>query len=260
MKNTLIVFFLLLQISAQSVAQERSLDSLLSVIESAYNSGQYVSSELEARRMFELSGLNDSVKVQLEKWVAFSLIAQGKSSAAKDRFVALLQRDDSFELDPVFTSPKILSVFNDARVTFVTMRKLMSADSLHQINRQSFAENRGISFRTIVFPGWEQIHCGRTETGYWLLGAGIISLTSGAACEVFRANTREEYLKATTTSEITSRYNSYNTFRKAEVYSLAAFAVIYVLSEVDVFLNTDVTFEPTYSSQGSVTLQLSLKF
>ena len=213
-----------------------SIDSTLKEIERLYNNGQYITAELEARRLAEETQLGDSVKVQIEQWIAFSLIAQGKSALARDRFLFLLAINPDYELNYVLTSPKILAVFNDAKVKFVS----------HKKNRPDSAETmlavespQPITFRTILFPGWEQINRGRTSSGYIFLGAGAASLGSGIIFEVLRSNSRDRYLGATTVSEITSTYNDYNRYRKAEIYSFVAFAAIYLLSEVDVF--TEIT-------------------
>lgn len=251
---------LLLLLTTADFAPAQIHDSSLTEIELAYVSGQYLSAELDARRLLEQTDLSDSVKVQLQKWIAFSLIAQGKSGAAKDRFIALLQMDESFELDPILTSPKILYVFNDARGTYLSKRKLVMQDSSRtEMNRRD-GKTGAVSFRTIVFPGWEQIHQGRNETGYWFLGAGIVSVTSGVVCEVLRSNAREKYLKATTVSEISSNYDTYNFYRKAEYISFSLFALTYILSEADVFYHSPITVEPVFSRNNAQYLRISYNF
>lgn len=235
-------------------AQNGNSLSSLNDIEALYNGGQYLSAELEARRMFEQSELNDSTKAQLEKWIAFALIAQGKSSLARERFVALLNIDGTFELDPILTSPKILSVFNDARVKFISQKKAVTVDSLQQSAHYS------ITYRTVVFPGWEQFYQGRTTSGYLYCGAGIITLTSGVVFEILRSTARKEYLDAVKVSDISSKYDTYNTYRKAEIISFAAFALVYVVSEIDVFTATEVTIQPKYSTNIGNQVLLTIRF
>ncbi|MDP1677303.1 MAG: hypothetical protein Q8L88_10610 [Bacteroidota bacterium] len=236
-------------------AQNGSTFSTLNDIEILYNNGQYLSAELEARRMYEQSGLTDSTKVQLEKWIAFALIAQGKSSLAKERFVALFTIDGTFELDPILTSPKILSVFNDARVKFISQKKTIVIDS-----SKFFSEQQTVSYRTIIFPGWEQFYQGRTASGYVHSGAGIITLTSGIVFEILRSDARKEYLSATLLSDISSKYDTYNSYRKAEIYSFAAFALIYIASEIDVFTSTEVSIQPKYSANQGNQFLLTIRF
>ncbi len=235
-------------------AQNGNSLSSLNDIEILYNNGQYLSAELEARRMFEQTELNDSTKVQLEKWIAFALIAQGKSSLAKERFVALLNIDGTFELDPILTSPKILSVFNDARVKYISQKKTKIVDSTQQSVQYS------VSYRTIVFPGWEQFYQGRTTSGYLYGAAGIISLSSGIVFDILRSDARKEYLSAVSPSDISSKYDSYNSYRKAEIYSFAAFALVYIVSEIDVFTATGVSIQPKYSANQGNQIHLTVRF
>lgn len=248
------IFLFVITLCVMLSAQNGNAPSSLNDIEILYNGGQYLSAELEARRMFEQAELNDSTKVQLEKWIAFALIAQGKSSLAKERFVALLNIDGTFELDPVLTSPKILSVFNDARVKFISQKKTKTVDSTQQSVQYS------VSYRTIVFPGWEQLYQGRTTSGYLYGAAGIISLSSGIVFEILRSDARKKYLSAVTLSEISTKYDSYNSYRKAEIFSFAAFALVYVVSEIDVFTATGVSIQPKYTANQGNQLLLTIRF
>jgi hypothetical protein len=258
--NTLKIFFIIFALlSVHGVAQVSISDSSLVFIETLYNSGQYLSAELEARRMLEQPGLNDSAKVQIDKWIAFSLIAQGKSSSAKERFISLLTIDGTFELDPVLTSPKILTVFNDARMKFISQKKNVSIDTVRSELRLQ-PDGPVLTFRTIIFPGWEQVHQGRETIGYGLLSGGVVALASGIAFEVLRGNARENYLKAKTSADISSKYDTYNFYRKAEVYSFAAFAAVYLASEIDVFTRSGVNVQPVFSKKNGAQMLLTVRF
>jgi hypothetical protein len=258
MKSILFMFTVLCLAAGPVSSQTR--DSSLTEIELSYISGQYLSAELDARRLLEQSGLTDSVKIQLEKWIAFSLIAQGKSGAAKERFITLLQMDDTFELDPVLTSPKILYVFNEARSAFIARRKNIAADSLKNGWELQGRSGRTISFRTILFPGWEQLHQGRRTEGYLFATAGAVTFASGIVMEFLRSNARQDYLQARSVNTIASAYDRYDTYRKAEYYSFGAFIAVYILSEADVFLRSDVTIQQTTSRFGDHSLQFSFAF
>ncbi len=235
-------------------------DSSLSVIEGFYSNGQYNTAELEARRMFGRQHLSDSVQVQLHKWIAFSLIAQGKLSIAKEQFVILLNVDESFELDPILTSPKILSVFNEARVAFLSTRKNNTTDTSNNRHERVQRHPQSPTFRTILFPGWEQLYSDRTTSGYILLGSGVMTLSSGIIFEILRSTAREDYLRASIPSDISSKYNTYNFYRKAEIYSFSAFAIVYLISELEVFAQSSISLSSTSSNEGQtyVTLSFSL--
>ena len=94
-----------------------------------------------------------------------------------------------------------------------------------------------MSWRSLVFPGWEQVHQGRETHGYVLIGAGAAAAALAIAFEINRSNARSEYLAASTPDQAIARYDRYNRAHKAETYSLFAFAAIYLYSEVDAFIN-----------------------
>lgn len=236
MKNlTLVITVILCLVHLSSAQNTTQIDSALQSIESLYNNARYSDAELESRRLLEESSLSDSAKVQVEKWIAFSLIAQGKMSTARERFVHLLSLNPDFELDPVLTSPKILSVFNDAKAKFFSMKRLQADTTA----LDSKIKRQGITYRTLIFPGWEQLYHGRTTRGSLFLGAGIATLGAGLTFEFLRADARKQYLNATQPSDIASKYDSYNFYRKAEIYSFIGFALVYLASEVDVLTYSD---------------------
>ena len=117
------IYFFILFLPKLLVAQSNSVDSTIRAIELSFESGAYISAELDARRVLEVPGIIDSTRVLAEKWIAFSLIAQGKSSLAKDHFAVLLRLNPQFELDPVLTSPKILAVFNETKTYLLASLK-----------------------------------------------------------------------------------------------------------------------------------------
>lgn len=241
MKKTVLIISLIALCAGSAFSQQTaSTDSTLREIERLYNAARYSDAELEARRLREETVTGDSVKVQIEKWIAFSLIAQGKSSIARERFIMALTIDPDFDLDPVLTSPKILTVFNDAKAKYLSVIRLQPDTA----QSPGLRRHTPISYRTVLFPGWEQLHRERTTVGAVFLGAGIATLGAGLALEFLRSDARDSYLKATLPADIASKYDSYNTYRKAETYSFIAFAVVYIASQVDIFT------ESTHLSAG----------
>lgn len=247
-------------ISTPLFSQNRSMiDFTLREVEQLYNAARYSDAELEARRLREKLPVSDSATVTIEKWIAFSLIAQGKSALARDRFIAILTVNPDFQLDPIMTSPKILTVFHDASAHFrTTQRSLPDTSSLSQTLKSD-----RITFRTALFPGWEQLHKGKNSKGAIFLGAGISTLSAGISFEFLRSDARNKYLKATLPSDISSRYDTYNFYRKAEIYSFIAFAVVYIASEIDVFTegnDTQIGLSRNNSQIGGNSLTLSITF
>ena len=258
MKTLQYIFLFIVIAGAQTFAQSNSIDSTFHSIESQFESGSYVNAEVEARRLLEIPALSDSARVIAEKWIAFSLVAQGKSSLAGDHFSLLLKLNPQFELDPILTSPKILAVFNETKAHLAVHVN----PEMDTVAVQSFRQSMEVSFRTIVFPGWEQLHTNRTTAGYIFLGGGIGTLGAGIAFEALRSSARSEYLSATTASTIEAKYSTYNKYYKAEAYAFSAFALVYIVSEIDVFghaSSASLSLEPPSSSNRANNLSLRIK-
>jgi hypothetical protein len=228
-------------------------DSVVALLRELYEQGSYLSSEVEARRLLDTQSLPDSLRVQAEQYLAFSLVAQGKNAGAVDHLITILKIDSTFSLDPILTSPKILSVFGEARRQFGNLKPANHSPVLPGAQQQG----RTVTFRTILFPGWEQAYQGRTAKGYTLLAAGVLSLGSTLVFDRKRRSARDEYLVADTPELAMSRYTVYNNSLKAEYYSLAAFLAFYVYSQFDAFFDLPPHIDPPMVQQGSH-LQISL--
>ncbi len=245
--------------AASLPAQTLSSDSALSAANKLYNAGSYESAELAARRRMEQGPVADSVRIEAERIIAFSLVAQGKTDLAREHFESILSVNPSFALDPILTSPKILTVFQEARMHAAAVRNLGTTDATL---RGSEGQKGGVTYRALLFPGWEQIHQGRSGTGLAFVGAGALTLGSAITFEILRAPARRNYLAATAPSDIASTYNTYNRYYRGEVYSLIAFAAVYIVSEVDVFLNAGQSMEihAAANPPGGTGLVLSLRW
>jgi len=254
-KKILIVSIFFTVYAQYVYAQEGSKHTSLQSIEALYNAGSYVTAELEARRILESRKINDSVRVAVYKFIAFSLIAQGKTELAKEQFISLLKLEPGYDLDPVYTSPKILVVFRESRQNFLLSRKLYKDNGIEA----ALKNNNAVTYRTIIFPGWEQIHQNRTTAGRIFLGAGITTLGAGIVFEFLRSSARRNYLSETDPSEFNKKYDIYNRYYKAEVISFIAFAVIYIASEIDVLrAQNDLQF--SFDSNSSVSQRTAFTF
>jgi len=229
-------------------------DSSLILIRDLYEQGSYLSSEIEARRFLESRPISDSLKILAEQYLAFSLVAQGKNTLAIDHFVAILRIDSAFALHPTLTSPKILAVFDQAKQQFRSLKR--SEPTTSPVGPLS--QVRSPSFRTVLFPGWEQIHQGRDTKGYVLLAAGIVSLGSTLYLDIERRRTEDEYHAADTPELAATRYDRYNRYYRAEYYSLAAFLVVYLYSQFDAFFDLPPSSSAVTLQSGS-NLQLTLR-
>jgi len=230
-------------LASLAFGQNAAPDSTLTAAEKLYNAGSYESAELTARHVMEEPNLSDSARIAAERIIAFSLVAQGTPSLAKDHFISILRLNSAYQLDPILTSPKILTVFNEAKLQFAGTTTSGSGD-----RRVIETGQAGPSFRSILFPGWEQCYVGRTGIGVPLLGAGFVTIGSGITFEILRSTARRDYLSATQPADIASKYTKYNRYYRIEAYSFIAFAAAYVASELEIFLDRKETvgIHPTF--------------
>lgn len=237
--------------SSAAIAQIQSrADSTLESIKSLFDDGSYISAELQARRELEDKVVNDSTQLQLQKYLAFALVAQGKNESAIEHFVDALRIDSALTLDPVMTSPKIMAVFETAKQAFRSELARERSVLNRPTSLQGPGKLRGPTFRTIIFPGWEQIYEGRSMKGYILLGAGAAAAVSSIAFDFLRRDARSKYLRTSTPGSAESAYKSYNAYYKSEFYSVSAFVLIYAYSELDVFLRLPPYLTVDYSPSG----------
>ncbi len=263
--GVLVLFAALSALSSPAFGQTLTrADSTINSIKNLFDNGSYLSAELEARRMLEDRTVSDSARVQLEKYLAFSLVAEGRNRPAIDHFIKALRIDSSLTLDPVMTSPKILEVFRSAKEQFVSSLKIeLSARKNEAAQEGTIRETRlnGPTFRAILFPGWEQVYEGRTTKGYALLGAGALTAASSIAFDFLRRDARSRYLNAATPVLAASTYKTYNSYYKLEFYSVSAFVLVYVYSELDAFLKLPPHLDINYSPESkSANLNLRISF
>ncbi|MBF8297008.1 MAG: hypothetical protein HW389_3553, partial [Bacteroidetes bacterium] len=186
---------------------QQQVDSTLAVIQTLYEKGSYLSAEVESRRLLDNRSLRTSSRVAAEEYLAFCLVAQNNNTSAADHFLEILALDSAYVLDPILTSPKILAVFNQAKRQQGALKRSGEKPRLEPAG--SAVNPAGVSFRTLIFPGWEQLHQGRTTKGYILLGAGVLTLGSTVYFDVKRRDARSQYLGADSPDLASSRYDLY---------------------------------------------------
>lgn len=260
MRDKIIVFLMFFFSSAAMAQTTASVDSTLRVLNRLYERGDYSGTELGARRALESFELSDSLRIEVEKLLAFALVAQGNTKGALEHFEQILSIDKEYTLDPVFTSPKILSVFQKAQEQFAeTLKKKEQLPALAFPQR----EEPTVSYRVLLFPGLEQLHQKRKTAGYVLLGTGFTTLGIAIYTSIERANYRKQYLDAKDVAGAQALYAKYNRYHKARAYAAYAFLCIYLYSEIDAFLflptSRDVAFRVSLDSENTC-LMLAISF
>jgi tetratricopeptide (TPR) repeat protein len=250
-KLLLIISFLL---SAFSITYARGDGLSIRTIEEKFKSFEYLevlslSDKLLARRQ----ELSEKELTQILEMRAISYYSLGETESSLNSFLEILKIKPEFELDPVKTSPKIISFYQEVRSSFLaeqedSIRDRQALDSLRAvIQTDTYREFRGSMIRSIILPGWGHLHAGYSPKG-WLL-ATISAVTLGAAIYfTVDMNSKENaYLNETDRALIESKYDQYNTAYKTRNILIATYSAAWLYSQIDLL----------YLSQKSKTVNIT---
>lgn len=160
-------------------------------------------------------------------------------------FLSILEMNSSHELDPVRTSPKIRSYFEEVRRDFLAKQRLAEQnrsrrqeqiDSLQSaIEDRSFARVRGSMVRSILLPGWGHLHSGQRNKGWMLTALSLGSIGLGTWLSIETASRENDYLNETNPLLIQPKYNSFNDAYQMRNGIYLTFAALWIYSQIDLF-------------------------
>lgn len=219
----------------------RAEDDIISRAEDLYSRGEYL-----LIIDFIESVLSDTVGVELESRVllvrllASSYVAVGNTESAKSQFKNMLALKPDAELDPVSTSPKILSVFREAKREFETERLISSPP---ETTGTSLLPSRpegniwlGPAIKSLVLPGLGQLQNGHETKGYIFISSEIMSIAGLLVSQVNYEQARSDYASNRDPSKMDALYNDYNTWFMVRNGFIAASIGICVVSSVDAMI------------------------
>ena len=240
--TALCVFLLSAAAAAQTAGEVVPAPAEEPVYKVFFESGYYTQAlEYIESRLPEVAG---SVWVDHQKYRAFCLIVLERHDSAVAAFNAILDRDPLFELDPIYTSPKIYEVFHQARLQWQAAHPDTTqpppADSARDtaVVVAHFTDTLDSlppplqKVPLYLLPGGVgQFHNGQRTKGWVLLGTQVACL----AASIVTYAAREEHYD--------SRYGWYEGNRDLyEDYTLAyrvefgTFLAAYLYSVVDAFV------------------------
>lgn len=192
--------------------------------------------------------------------------SQNQPQDARDQFTAALSLNSDLTLDPLMVSPKILTFFEELRDEFSQMRsnETPSADAVRYViveDRRSEA-----ALRSMVLPGWGQLHKGDRAKGVVLLGLWGTLAGGTVAAHLLRADAGRAYDAARTPADALDRFGTFNTWHKTRNALLLGTAGVWVYSYVDALITGGPaqgsrTFAATPDfADGQVQLRLRVRF
>jgi hypothetical protein len=206
-------------------------NNIIEQLDQAYNQFDHQrSAELLNAAFNSLDQFSVSDRVEVYKYAAFIAFQNSNNTLTSNHFWSLLELDPNYVLDPVTTSPKLLTLFQKTKIEFLEdmNRRLEVIEG--EKNETDFA------WRAFIFPGWEQWHRGYQTKGSILVSAGLISVGGLVYSSVMASQKRNDYLDSQDPEEIAIIYDEYNTHYQRQFYFAYAFIALWSISQLDLAL------------------------
>lgn len=256
-KIFLLLFFITSTTPFAQGQEQPSGEGLVQQLAEAYNNFDYEkSTDLLNVAFNSLDRFSPENRIEIYKYAAFLAFQKGNSTLAANHFWNLLNIDPTYSLDPVTTSPKLLTLFQKTKIEFLQ-------DLNERLQKLQNRDRKTVPWRALV-PGWEQWRRGYRAKGVALAGASIATLTGTLYSFLATRQKRNAYLSADDPQIIQVRYKEYNDFYKRQYYFAYSLATVWMLSQVDLTLwsreNLAVTTTASLHSPDGFVLTALVKF
>lgn len=195
-----------------------------------YELAHYEKAVSLGKELLSLTPLEPESEIKLRTMIAFSYVALHLNLDARREFERILELNPDFELDPVSTSPKILSVYEGVKAKMRQLEKSVITPY----------DNRKAALYSALFPGLGQIYKGEKKKGYAIAASEALLLTATIYSHVNYASAHERYLSSVESEEIEENYKAYNDWYRARLMLGGAAIAVWIYSHLDAALRTRV--------------------
>lgn len=237
--SKLFTYFFILSCWQIIIAQDISLEEL----QRRYTSFEYREVIQLADQLLQSENDSSDEILQIFELKGMAHFALGEESFAKSAFEELLRINPGYAMDQRLVSPKIVSFFNEIKLTFLNSREQDKPilDSLMIYKDNLFAKQidfKKAIIKNMIVPGWGQFHLNEPVKGFMYSFLGIVS-TASTIVLISRTNKKEkEYLNETNKELIPAKYDEYNTSFKMRNLLIASTALVWLISQIDLFFFT----------------------
>ncbi len=178
-----------------------------------------------------------------------SHFALSEDENAERSFVEILKIDSTFTLDSTKISPKIISFFKKVKGDFYarnvqnTEKAAARIDTVFvpRIYEQKIGNRVSQALiRSIIFPGLGHLYQGSSLKAWTLTGLSAAAIGSIIYFSIDTNKKEELYSNETDPGLIEYRYKKYNQAYKSRNISIAAFAGIWLYSQIDLLFFSDL--------------------
>ena len=250
--------------------QNASID--VDIIQQKFRSFDYNAViELADKALQAPSHLSSEQQIKIYEMKAVSHYSKTDLQQARLAFLEILKIESSHTLDPVTTSPKIISFYNSVKKEFEFSTRPKEAEQVvvHDTVLVS-TETTGLYKKSIpasiILPGTGHLVMGDKKRGFWITAASVITLSSAI---YFTRDTRQkekEYTSAIEPENIESTYTAYNSAYKKRNVAWAAYAVIWVYAQTDLLFfhekrqHIQLSVQPSIDGVSPSFVSLNVRF
>ncbi len=236
--------------------------------------------EFEYQRVIELAetlladneGLTTTDLCEIYRLKATAHYSLMEMKEALNSFVALLQLDPEYQLNPKYNSPKIVEFFKEIKLIFRKQYEESTIDSSEKIPPINTLSNRDenllYDYRhamgySLILPGLGHLSVGQKTKGWALITASALTLGTGIFYAIETNKREKEYLQAIDKPDIEKKYDQYNQAYKIRNFALISAGLIWLYSQIDLLIFSDVTEKAGFHlsvSNSHEKLQFSLLY
>ncbi len=203
----------------------------------AYETGEYSQAVLMGEEIINKLGmdLNDTEKVNLRTYIAFSYVALGETDKARQNFEYILSINPEYTLNNEFVSPKIIEVFRNAEER---VRLFVNDGPQYYYNQIDPNANRfsksNLILKSAVLPGWGQMDRKENIKSFTIGTTFLVSAIIVGSSYMLMNSAREKYINASSPEEAVTLYNDYNNLSKINRFSWDMLISTYLFNILDI--------------------------
>ncbi len=235
---------ILISLFITSLALSQELSSKLNLLQKSFDNFEYgkvilmADSLLSHKKNFSEADLQEIYRM---KGISqYSLLKKGE---ARKSFIEILKINHNYTLDPLKTSPKIVSFFNGIKTDINQIQEKNNQTVRTKTDTIYIAEVvpdlegeinlKQSILRSAILPGWGQLYNDEVTKGTIITAAGALSLASMIYFIIDSNKKEKNYLSATQPSDIAFKYNAFNRSYHFRNISIIIFAAVWIYSQID---------------------------
>ncbi len=251
-KKLFLIIFLFLGVSL-TYSQDVTFDK----VQQEYAKFDYDKVIKLSDQLIAKGNISDSLLIELHLMRATVFYSNGADSSTRKSFENILKIKRNYLPDPLTTSPKLISIFNEVKADFIRKNQdvdvVQPADSIKPKQEVKYLNQFpavGAVVKNLLLPGLGQLHHRNLTKGWLSTAASTLNIGAVIYFTIDANKKQDNYLKETDNFLIQQKYDEYNkSFRLRNTF-IITYAVLWLYSQIDLLFFTSEN-EPTRSEQVS---------